>query len=155
MKSIKIVSSYSDSCGNAYFTKVLEGDLRRQGFDASCAELNLDLTQSIERGLRRKADKHISELCTDLSNANGVNIQLETGLFGTYPSDTRRRVEQMLEANKNTSITLHSPRITGNAAVQRNALKSAIRGNFGIAFKEWLSYKESSISVNLNRDLIK
>ena len=155
MKSIKIVSSYSDSCGNAYFTKVLESDLRLQGFDASCAELNLDLTQSIEPEIRKKANKHITELCTHLSRADGVNIQLETGLFGTYPGDTRKRIEQMLDANKNTSVTVHSPRITGNPAAQRNALKSAIRGRFGTAFKEWLSYKESSIPMNLNRDIIK
>lgn len=154
MKSIQIVSSYSDSCGNAYFTKVLESNLRSLGLSATCAELNLELTQSIEPEIRKKADNHIRELCRNLRNADGVNIQLEAGLFGTYPSDIFNRVKQLISANRNTSVTLHSPRISGSSALQRAAIKSMLRGRLRQGIGQWLSHKEGSIHISLNRRLI-
>lgn len=153
-KSIRIISSYSDSCGNAYFTKVLENGLSDIGIDTQCAELNLDLTQSIDSAIRKKADAHIKQLCLDISRVNGVNIQVETGLFGTLPGDVIKRIGWLIAANKNTSITLHSPRIIGNAALQRSAIKSAIKGRIKTALSQWLSYKESLIHIKLNRKIV-
>lgn len=153
-KRIAIVSSYSDSCGNAYFTKILEEGLTEIGVSASCSELNLELTQSIEGAIRNKANDHISELCFELSKMDGVNIQVETGLYGSLPNDVLSRLKKLISANANTSITLHSPRITGNAALQRSAIKSALKGKVKQAIAQWMAHNESMIHVKLNRKIV-
>jgi glycosyltransferase involved in cell wall biosynthesis len=155
MKKIAIVSSFSESCGNAYFTKVLLDSLTADGYDARCVELDIKLLQSMEGYLRKKGDTHIKELCTELEGFDGVNIQLEAGLYGTMPSDIRRRVMQLVLANKNTSITLHSPRLFTDAAGQRSAILSLFKGKFKEAIEIVFAEKQRLVHVKLNRHLTK
>src|SRR4029078_806181 len=83
-----IVSSFSDSCGNAAFTTVLRDSIERYTpISVDVAELNLSLTQSLDGRFRQAAGKHIKDLCQRLREADGVNIQFEAGLYGTYPGD--------------------------------------------------------------------
>src|SRR5476651_1601478 len=124
MKKIAIVSSFSDSCGNAYFTKILLNSIQGKGYLAECAELDLKLTQSLESKLRNKAEKHIDKLCLSLKEFDGVNVQMEAGLYGSLPTDVYRRFMKISLANPNTSVTLHSPRFISDAAVQRGLIKS-------------------------------
>ncbi len=153
MKSIAIVSSFSESCGNAYFTKVLIESLRKQGYDARCVELDIRLLQSMEGFLRRKADQHISTLCEKLAGFDGVNIQLEAGLYGTFPGDIRERVMRLAKANQNTSVTLHSPRLLTDSAGQRSAVLSLFKGKFKEAIEIFFAERQRFVHVNLNRYL--
>lgn len=155
MSKLKIVSSYSDSCGNAYFTKVLESGLQSLGHECSCAELNLELTQSLDSGARKKADRHIQDLCEVIAAADGCNIQMEAGLFGTYPSDIVARVKKLASANKNVSVTLHSPRLLGDSASQRDAIKSIFSGRIKSGLAQFLNYKKNNIHFDINRKIIK
>ena len=51
-----IVSSFSDSCGNAAFTEVLRDSIERYSLiSVDVAELNLSLTQSMDRRFRAAA----------------------------------------------------------------------------------------------------
>ncbi len=52
MKKIAIVSSFAESCGNAYFTQILVNSMRRMGYHVECLGLNLLLTQSTSRTIR-------------------------------------------------------------------------------------------------------
>ncbi|MGP2516659.1 hypothetical protein [Yersinia sp. 2545 StPb PI] len=154
MKKIAIISSFSESCGNAYFTQVLLDSIREQGYEAECVSLNLLLTQSTNRDIRIKADKHISDICMKLKSFDGVNIQFEAGLYGTLPSDIYKRVMKLSLANPNTSVTLHSPRLINDSASQREVIKLLmlrIKSGIGLYFK---SLRES-VSKRINGRIIK
>lgn len=153
MKSIAIVSSFSESCGNAYFTKVLLESLCADGYDARCVELDIRLLQSMEGFLRKKADQHIAALCTQLAGLDGVNLQLEAGLYGTFPADIRERVTRLARANPNTSVTLHSPRLLTDAAGQRSAVLSLFKGKIKEAIEIIFAERQRFVHVNLNRFL--
>jgi glycosyltransferase involved in cell wall biosynthesis len=153
MKRIAIVSSFSESCGNAYFTKVLLDSLKAEGYDAQCVELDIRLLQSMEGFLRKKGDQHIKALCKALATYDGVNIQLEAGLYGTFPSDIRARVMQLVAANPNTSVTLHSPRLLTDAAGQRSAVLSLFKGKIKEAIEIVFAERQRFVHVNLNRFL--
>ena len=120
-----IVSSHSVSCGNAAFTRVLHTSIERSrdGIDTEVIELDLTLLQSIDRGIRSKANDHISDICCRLKEFDCVNIQMEAGLYGTVPRDIVKRFSKLVTANKNTNVTLHSPRLIAPSSSARSAIK--------------------------------
>ena len=85
-KSFLIVSSYDESCGNAYFTIALTAGLSER-VDCRVLGLNLKLTQATDRKNVILGDKHIKNICNELEKAQAVNIQFEPQLFGTHPKD--------------------------------------------------------------------
>lgn len=156
MKKISIVSSYSDSCGNAYFTKVLEKSIHNIGYEVKCVELDLDLTQSIDFKTRKKADRHIDDLCAEIKQSDACNIQLEAGLYGTIPHDIFNRIKKLCLSNERMSVTLHSPRIfNANPAAQRDAIRDILKGKLIVGFKKYLNHKKNSIHTEINRRIIK
>ncbi|MEI7375742.1 hypothetical protein [Dickeya chrysanthemi] len=155
MKKIAIVSSFSDSCGNAYFTKILMDSMISAGAQVECLSLNLLLTQSINNSVRKKADKHIDDICKSLKNYDGVNIQFEAGLYGTMPADIVKRVCKLVSANPNTSVTLHSPRLVSDSASQREAIKQVLRLRLKTAVNMYLSDLRRNVSTKINVKIIK
>lgn len=154
MKKIAFVSSYDESCGNASFTEVLMDSVREKGYTVDCLKLNLELTNSINSKIRKKADLHINELCEQLREYDGVNIQFEAGLYGTYPSDIVNRVLNLARANKNTSITLHSPRLIPKSSNERSYIKKILTGHIFSALKEYLLFKKTNIHYEINQNII-
>lgn len=154
MKKITLVSSFSESCGNAFFTEVLINGLTSEACQANCASLDLALTQSVEGAIRKKADLHIQEICNRLKLVDGVNIQFEAGLYGTYPSDVFNRFKKLLLANKNTSVTLHSPRLMGAASGFRDAIRLLFMGRIKSAVKKYFEILKSDVHVKLNRKVV-
>ena len=58
-----IVSSYSESCGNATFTKILHDTIRQYSdYEVEVVELNLTLLQSVNGTIRAAAASHIDDL---------------------------------------------------------------------------------------------
>ena len=111
MKSeLLIVSSYDESCGNAYFTKALVDGLSDR---VACRAIGLDLrlTQGVDRNTVKYGDQHIKNICNELSKAEAVNIQFEPQLFGIRSKDVIRRMKWLCSVNKRTSITFHNTRI--------------------------------------------
>ena len=150
-----IVSSYSDSCGNAYFTKFLIESIAKKGIDVVCEEVDLKLTQSIYGKVRKIADKHIIEIARKLREYDFVNIQLEAGLYGTIPSDIIRRIKILVNSNPNLSVTLHSPRLIADASAQREALKLFFQGKIKNALGFYLFYKQKNVHIDINQKIIK
>lgn len=112
MTTLGIVSSYSESCGNASFTKVLHDTIEYYtDTKVEVVELDLKLLQSANRTTRRYAETHVRKICEQLKKFDAVNIQMEAGLYGSLPQDIIRRSKKIMMANPNTSVTLHSPRI--------------------------------------------
>lgn len=155
MKTFAIVSSFSESCGNAYFTRVLMDGIEATGLRAVCVSLDLSLTQAIEPSIRKKAEAHIDVMCRELRTADAVNIQFEAGLYGTLPSDILRRFKKLISANKNTSVTLHSPRLLGASSGYRDVIKLALSGRVVGACKKFLDISKNNIYFNLNRQALR
>lgn len=120
-----------------------------------CIGLNLKLTQSVISDIRKKADKHIDDICAKLKGYDGVNIQLEAGLYGTIPKDIISRLKKIALANKNTSITLHSPRLMPDASVNREMIKLLLKFRFFSAMKIYMNSKLTGIPLKINYELIK
>lgn len=107
---VLFVSSYDESCGNAYFTKALVDSMKNM-CDAECLQIRLELTQSRIKRVRKMADEHISGLCEKLKTADYVNLQIEPVLYGLKEGDIVRRIVKLMTANANTTITMHNTRI--------------------------------------------
>ena len=155
MKKIAIVSSFSESCGNAYFTHVLIDSMTAKGYQVECVGLNLLLTQSANNKVRAKAERHINELCNKLKEYDGVNIQFEAGLYGTMPGDIVKRTIKLLRANPNTSITLHSPRLIQDNATEREAIKMALKLKLRSAMRMYFGSLRANISMRVNEKVIR
>lgn len=152
-----IVSSYSESCGNAAFTRIVHDSVEyfHQDIDVEVVELDLKLLQSISKDVRRKAEQHISDICSRLKSFDLVNIQMEAGLYGTLPGDITRRFERLVSANKNTSVTLHSPRLLGTAqSGSRAAIKKFLHFDIRGGFRELLGSKYSQVHININKRIV-
>lgn len=143
MKKLAIVSSYSDSCGNAAFTKVLRDsiELYSNNFvQVEVIELNLSLLQSIHPRIRKTAERHVTDICRQLKTYDLVNIQFEAGLYGGQQKDIISRVKRMISSNPNTSVTLHSPRLIGkfqNKATWILTAKRLITGKLISIYKDY------------------
>ncbi len=155
MKKIAIVSSCAESCGNAYFTQVLIDSMSEQGYQVDCPGLNLFLTQSSNHIARKKADKHIDDICAQLKTYYGVNIQFEAGLYGTIPYDITRRIKKLVSANPNTSVTLHSPRLISDSATERESIKSLLKLRLIKAFKMYFESFRYNLSIRVNQKVIR
>ncbi|MCB5202608.1 hypothetical protein LH464_08965 [Neorhizobium sp. T786] len=157
MNKLAIVSSYSDSCGNAAFTKVLHDSIENAtGAEVDVLELDLKLLQSSNPLIRKKADVHIAALAEQLREYDLVNIQLEAGLYGTMPGDIINRTKKLFQANRNTTITFHSPRLMeATSAGTRAALKQIASFKIKSGLKELIGSKFKNVHIRINRAMLK
>jgi len=157
-KKMAIVSSYSESCGNASFTRVVHDSIEHfhQDVAVDVLELDLKLLQSINRVIRSKADEHIDDICSRLKSYDLVNIQMEAGLYGTLPGDIVKRFKKLVSANKNTNVTLHSPRLVGSAqSGTRGAIKKFMHFDIKGGLKDLLGEKYSQVHIDINWKIIR
>jgi glycosyltransferase involved in cell wall biosynthesis len=157
MTKFAIVSSYSESCGNASFTKVLCDSIRQySNASVEVVELDLKLLQSTDKVIRQKADQHIDELSRRLKGFDGVNLQLEAGLYGTLPKDIVRRTAVLMRANPNTSLTLHSPRLMEvTPAGARAGIKKLLSLKIVSGLREIIGNKLADIHIQINRKIVR
>jgi glycosyltransferase involved in cell wall biosynthesis len=157
VKTMAIVSSFSESCGNAAFTQILKDSIAQfTDFSVDVVELDLSLLQSVDHPVRRAADKHIQELSNRLAKYDAVNIQMEAGLYGTYPSDISKRFKKLLGANSNTSVTMHSPRIlSATNSGARSGLKKIAFLQLKSGLKELIASFYGNLHTNLNKKILK
>jgi glycosyltransferase involved in cell wall biosynthesis len=157
MTKLAIISSYSESCGNAAFTRVLHDSIEEYtNIEVDVIELNLGLLQSINPSARSKANEHIKEICGKLVKYDLVNIQLEPGLYGTLPKDIINRTKWLMSANKNTSVTLHSPRIMPSThSGSRAGIKKLLQFKIASGIKDIFSGLISNIHIKINKSIIK
>jgi glycosyltransferase involved in cell wall biosynthesis len=158
LKKIAIVSSYAESCGNATFTKILHDSIEAlpEKFIVDIFDLNLIILQSINKKTRVIGDQHIKEICVKLKNYDGVNIQLETGLYGSLPIDIERRLNLLFQSNINVSVTLHSPRLINPTANDvRKSLKKILMMQISSGLNELIAHKMKNLPYEMNARIIK
>ena len=78
---LAIISTYSELCGIAAYTRHLERQLA-EVFDIRVFDLNQYLLRAAHRRVRRFGDRHIHEICRELKDFDAVNLQLEHGTLG-------------------------------------------------------------------------
>ncbi|MDF0377971.1 glycosyltransferase [Methylophilus sp. YYY-1] len=157
-KKMAIVSSYSESCGNAAFTKVIHDSIEKffPEFDVEVLELDLSLLQSVDFGVRPKGDEHIKCLASKLTGFDIVNIQLEAGLYGSLPRDIIKRFGWLVKANPNTSVTFHSPRlISTTPSGARLAFKKILMLKIKSGLKDLFSNLYLNTHLKINKGLLR
>ena len=156
MTTLAIVSSYSESCGNAAFTRILHDSIEAYSdVKVEVVELNLKLLQSTDRVIRRAATLYIHEMCQRLQTFDAVNIQLEASLFGTLPSDIVTRVKKIIRANPNTTVTLHSPRLIPSGVGFRSGIKKLLRLKIRAGLGDLSRHFLSNVHIRINKKIIK
>jgi glycosyltransferase involved in cell wall biosynthesis len=102
-KTFAIVSSYSDNCGNASYTKQLIECLKPYFKQVDC----IDVKQSLihYRNTSKQTKKNILNA---VKKYDVVNIQYELGLFDHNLLKAAMFVNKIIDTNKNVFFTIHS-----------------------------------------------
>jgi glycosyltransferase involved in cell wall biosynthesis len=106
MKTLAIVCSYNEACGNASYAHVLKKAFSEH---VQCDVIPLDLFVLQNPGPRFAAmgDQHIRSVAERLKGYDYVNIQHESGLYGRNLKASLRRVKILIDACSNLILTLH------------------------------------------------
>jgi glycosyltransferase involved in cell wall biosynthesis len=104
---LALVSTYSELCGIAAYTRSLEKQLA-DVFDIRVFDLNQYLLRSAHGRVRKFGDRHIQEICRELKDFNAVNLQLEHGTLGRSARDIFRRFSWIVRAAPQLSVTFHT-----------------------------------------------
>ena len=103
-----ILSSYNINCGIASYVAHLEPALRREELDLKIIPLPVKILCATTRSGYTKAANWMNTLCTELKDFDVVNLQLEPGLFGFFPSRQLQRITQVVRSCKALVVTLHT-----------------------------------------------
>jgi glycosyltransferase involved in cell wall biosynthesis len=104
---LAIISTYSELCGIAAYTRHLERQLA-EVFDIRVFDLNQYLLRAAHRRVRRFGDRHIHEICRELKDFDAVNLQLEHGTLGRTAREIFRRFGWIVRAAPQLSVTFHT-----------------------------------------------
>jgi glycosyltransferase involved in cell wall biosynthesis len=104
---LALVSTYSDLCGIAAYTRSLEKQLDGD-FDVTVFDLDQYLLRGTHARVRKFADRHIQEICREIRDFDAVNLQLEHGTLGRACRDIFRRFTWIARAAPRLSVTFHT-----------------------------------------------
>jgi glycosyltransferase involved in cell wall biosynthesis len=142
---LAIISSYDELCGNASYTKAL-ADALSEYYDVSVISLNVEL---LREGSSKAVLLHVREICEKVKSFDCVNIQFESGLFGTLPKDAKKTFFPIAESCKNLVITMHryDPKMKYPRArvLLKSILKMQLRECLGSLFNTAMANKDSSV----------
>ena len=99
-KTIGILSSWTENCGNASYTKQLIEELSKHYKKADCIHLNQKLIHS---GVSVE-----DEVLSEVKKYDFINIQYEAALFGKTAKRSHNFLRRILNSHDNISITIHS-----------------------------------------------
>jgi glycosyltransferase involved in cell wall biosynthesis len=128
---LALVSTYSELCGIAAYTRSLERQLS-DVFDVRVFDLDQYMLRSAHHRVRKFGDRHIQEICRELKDFDAVNLQLEHGTLGRAARDIFRRFSWITRAAPRISVTFHTM-FEAAAFDYSKWLKAILRGHFGEA----------------------
>lgn len=129
---LAIVSTYSDLCGIASYTRALQAYLA-DAFEIEIFDLDQYLLRASGGSVRSMGDALINEYCTRLASFDAVNLQLEYGTLGATDQIILARLTQIISAAPHISVTLHT--ILPAVQLPRDQLRQAV-----FKFELWNSY---------------
>jgi glycosyltransferase involved in cell wall biosynthesis len=145
---IAIISSYQESCGNASFTSIIKNSLEKNGNEVTVFGLNLFFTQSNDPKMVTVATQKIRSLVPELKEYDGVNLQFEPGLYGPTSKLILKRLNLLLRANSNTTVTIHSTRYFNT--VKRNVLRESLKLFSALKIRTFVSYLANQIKLTID-----
>lgn len=170
MKTLAIVSTYNENCGNASYTHVLKRAFSEH-VDVSVIPLDLFLLQKTGKFYRKHADKHIAAIARKLQEFDYVNIQFEAGLYGASIPDIFRRIKILINSSKNLILTMHRidvPDLSDGELISRvfllkmspgEALRARRRRMFSVLYRDVVNHCQARlrdaniwIAVHTRRD---
>ena len=110
--SLVIISSYSELCGNASYTKALVDEFSKI-YNIEVIGLDTSL--------------HVKEICEKIKKFDYVNIQFEAGLFSEIPQVVLKRFQLLLSHCKKAVVTMHRYDVLHKKPTFKSLLKAVIR----------------------------
>ncbi len=104
---LAIVSTYDEMCGIAAYTRKLVPQLE-DNFDITVFDLDQLFMRAQSHDVRMQADQQIKDMCEQLKSFDVVNLQLEYGTLGYFETDIVRRLEWILDAASQITVTFHT-----------------------------------------------
>lgn len=99
-KTLGIVSSYNEQCGNASYTHVLKEELSKY-YDVRVISVSA-------RGLSgRHGPRRLREVCQAVAACDVVNIQFEAGLYGMSTGEIADNICAIIKASRKLLFTMH------------------------------------------------
>lgn len=154
MKTIGIVSSYSDICGIATYTKSLEKDFHDDGYHIEILELKQDFFHSDLPVMKKIADKELEKICSKIKCCDAINIQFEYGLFGINIKDIAKRVDKIIKACEGKTVVITCHTIPHSMKINK-IFKNVIRFKFISACITLREYLENYKKIVIIKKLIK
>jgi glycosyltransferase involved in cell wall biosynthesis len=149
---LAVISTYSDFCGIAAYTRALEkqlGDI----YEVTIFDLDQYLLRSTHRRVRRFGDHHIRDICRELQKFDAVNLQLEYGTLGYGCRAIYRRFRWIVRAAPRISVTFHTV-FLADGFDYLSCLKELFRFDFPKAIELSRSYYRSHLlSAGIARQL--
>ncbi|MCE3255446.1 MAG: wbeA [Rickettsiaceae bacterium] len=99
-KTLGILSSWTENCGNASYTKQLIMELSQHFKKVECIHLNQKLIHS---GVKVDDD-----IINQVKKYDLINIQYEYGLFGKNAKKAHQLIEKVVKSHDKITITIHS-----------------------------------------------
>ena len=140
---ISIISSYNEACGPAFYSARLAHHFRGlTGYDIDVVRLDVSLLRVLgNKKILKKAEAHLSDLINTAKASDVILLQLEPGLYSSYPPLAYKRVLKIVNSiNKPTIITVHGfERVTNYGSgllaalfglFKGRGLRSVIRGAY-------------------------
>lgn len=149
MKSLAIVSSYNESCANASYTEALRREFAKH-YQVDVFPTKTRLLRGTQPDLVRAGNEYIEDLARQLRRYDCVNIQFESGLYGTYVTHVLPRIAKLIDACPNLVFTMHRvelDRIPGWRQFYRQFhIRSPLQSSLQFWFnrrldQSWLTFK--------------
>jgi glycosyltransferase involved in cell wall biosynthesis len=138
---LALISTYSELCGIASYTRSLEKQLG-DVFDVTVFDLHQYLLRSPHRRVRRFGDRHIQEICREIKDYDTVNLQLEHGTLGLNSHDIFRRFSWIVRAAGRLSVTFHTV-MQCQAFDYREYVRQLLKLNFAEAARRRSEYNRT------------
>lgn len=141
-KTLGIISSYQDNCGNATYTKQIIDDLKNYFKIVECIELDQRMVHS------NFYDKIKSEVINQVKKYDYINIQCEPALFHKKVRKAIKFIEEIIDARngENISITFHSLGISQEIINLSSIQKKFFRLKLSI-------FKKKRKSIDIYKDM--
>lgn len=99
-KTLGILSSWTENCGNASYTQQLIEELSPHFKKVGCIHLDQDLIHS---GASVDAD-----IIAQVKKYDFINLQYEAGLYGKTTKKAHRLIQKIINNHNNITISVHS-----------------------------------------------
>lgn len=142
---IGIVTAYDEHEANSEYSKALKEEFERQGHSVEILRLPFNVFTNLSFSMQKLADHLIDDMVEKIKKLDYVNIQYETGLFGTNIQDVFRRIKKILSVCKEDafSITIHSQIHFESKKIKQNKIK--------IFFNDLTKKHKTFTQKNINR----